>query len=81
MGERSFSSWWFDFRSHPIYNIFAGSESHRIRIFGKTEGTEMGLKMMVPDETVRKGTEFGGLWSSRGEDWGGMRETHRSKNL
>lgn len=31
----------------------------------------MGLKMMVPDEAVRKGTEFGGLWSSRGEDWGG----------
>lgn len=42
-------------------------QKFRIRIFGKTEGTEMCLKMMVPDETTRKGTAFGRIWSSRGE--------------
>lgn len=45
LSKKSFTSWRFGLCSHPGYDIFVGSESRRIGIFGKTEETEIGLKM------------------------------------
>lgn len=66
----SFSRWQFEFWSHLMYDIFVGSESQRIGIFGKTEGTEMGLKMMVKDKTARENLGKSGAAGEAGK-WGG----------
>jgi hypothetical protein len=63
-----------------MYDIFVGSESQRTGIFGKTEGTEMGLKMTAPGKTAREGTASERLWISLGQAGsGGL--AYRSKNL